>query len=230
MSAAIEKVEAEEPTHLLDTDIETGIWALGITEKSISTDVVSSGQPGGLVCGSEHQDSVKAYSLGEHNKQFDFVHIRYQSPGLPDGPRIFRAAFAQTKPGGWIEVVENRPSLSPKHSAQTDPNGAPTGKGALVTGSMMTTTTSHKPTALETTFDVACWIKHQLVEVGFVEVEEKVWRVGSSPVGLWQRIMGVGKFLASLFSMSWAWSNERKGGYGANTNGPSVFVIARKPW
>lgn len=26
-------------------------------------------------------------------KQFDFIHIRYQSSGICDGPRIFRLAF-----------------------------------------------------------------------------------------------------------------------------------------
>jgi hypothetical protein len=205
MSAAIEKVEASEPTHLLDTDIETGIWALGITEKSISTDVVSSGigQPGS-------------------QKQFDFVHIRYQSSGLLDGPRIFRAAFAQTKPGGWIEVVENRPpSLLPKQFVQTDSNE----NDGKVTGSMVTMPCGS--TALETATDVACWIKHQLIDVGFVEVEEKVWRVGAAPAGPWQRFMGA---LVSLFSMSWVGSKESKGNCRPSINGPSVFVIARKPW
>jgi hypothetical protein len=224
MSAAIEKVEASEPTHLLDTDIETGIWALGITEKSISTDVVSSGigQPGSQVCESEHlQDDVKSQFLDEQ-KQFDFVHIRYQSSGLPDGPRIFRAAFAQTKPGGWIEVVENRPpSLLPKQFVQTDSNE----NDGKVTGSMVTMPCGS--TALETATDVACWIKHQLIDVGFVEVEEKVWRVGTAPAGPWQRFMGA---LVSLFSMSWVGSKESKGNCRPSINGPSVFVIARKPW
>ncbi|KAF8242516.1 hypothetical protein K440DRAFT_120085 [Wilcoxina mikolae CBS 423.85] len=87
-----------EAAHLLDPDIETGIWALGITDKCISTDVAISPEADG----SSNHDST----------QFDFIHIRYRSNKIT--PREWRVAFEQTKPGGWIEVVESSHTHTPR--------------------------------------------------------------------------------------------------------------------
>lgn len=58
------------------------------------------------------------------------------------------------------------------------------------------------------TSKMAFLIKQQLTEAGFVEVEEKVWRVSTSP---WERVLGFGKFIFSLLSMrNWDWDNARE--------------------
>lgn len=55
------------------------------------------------------------------------------------------------------------------------------------------------------TSNIACWIKQQLIDAGFVEVEEKVWKVSSRP---WQKtIAGIGKFIVAFLSMRWVWDD-----------------------
>ncbi|KAI5846299.1 hypothetical protein DFP73DRAFT_525812 [Morchella snyderi] len=159
MSTAREKTEVESSS-LLDTDIETDIWALGITE--------------------------------------------------------------QTKPGGWIEVVENRPTSSSRicSASTTDENE----KAMNVTHGNMVTGSAFGDS------NIACWIKQQLIDAGFVEVEEKVWKVATKP---WQRtITGIGRFIVAFLSMRWVWDDtgtiyQEKGP--EKHYEPSVFVIARRP-
>ena len=55
------------------------------------------------------------------------------------------------------------------------------------------------------TSNIACWIKQQLIDAGFVEVEEKVWKVASRP---WQKtIADIGKFIVAFLSMRWVWDD-----------------------
>jgi hypothetical protein len=214
-----EKIDVESSSLLLDTsrDVETDIWALGITEKSISAEVVGNPyNPGDL-------DRVGPGKDAQPNdipkEQFDFIHIRYKSTGVTDSPRMFRLAYEQTKPGGWIEVVENPPSSYTTCSPLDD--GTQWKGGAVPTSWAVKDFTTSK---------MAFWIKQQLIEAGFVEVEEKVWR---APTGPWQKIVGIGRLIYSLLSLSW--SNSRvsemvnPGETYSVSRGPTVFVIARKP-
>lgn len=99
----------------------------------------------------------------------------------------------QTKPGGWIEVVENGPTSSSRIClASIDENK----KSISGTDNMV---------AGFGTSNIACWIKQQLIDAGFVEVEEKVWKVSSRP---WQKtIAGIGKFIVAFLSMRWVWDD-----------------------
>lgn len=227
MSTAREKTEVESSS-LLDTDIETDIWALGITEKSISAEVV--GNPYNPrefervhpSIGAE-QHALDVEVTDSPRKQFDFIHIRYQSTaGMCDGARMFRLAFEQTKPGGWIEVVENGPTSSSRicSASIADENE----KAISRTPSNIVTSSTFGNS------NIACWIKQQLIDAGFVEVEEKVWKVASKP---WQRtITGIGRFIVAFLSMRWVWDDtgtiyQEKGP--EKHYEPSVFVIARRP-
>lgn len=98
----------------------------------------------------------------------------------------------QTKPGGWIEVVENGPTSSRICPATTDENNKLTsGTDNMVAGFG--------------TLNIACWIKQQLIDAGFVEVEEKAWKVSNRP---WQKtIAGIGKFIVAFLSMRWVWDD-----------------------
>lgn len=103
----------------------------------------------------------------------------------------------QTKPGGWIEVVENGPTSSSRicsvSTADENEKAISGTPGNMVTGSAFGNS------------NIACWIKQQLIDAGFVEVEEKVWKVASKP---WQRtITGIGRFIVAFLSMRWVWDD-----------------------
>ncbi|KAI5786169.1 hypothetical protein FPQ18DRAFT_78069 [Pyronema domesticum] len=107
---AIEKPEDQEnDAHLLDTSIDSGIWALGISDNHISTSLSSSS-------GDPTPNSASGES--EAQSQFDFIHIRYRSGKIT--PRVWRVAFEQTKPGGWIEVVESENTNTPRPRIKSD--------------------------------------------------------------------------------------------------------------
>lgn len=215
-----EKIDIESSSLLLDTsrDVETDIWALGITEKSISAEVVGNPHNPGDLDRADPGNDTQPNDIPQ--EQFDFIHIRYKSTGVTDSPRIFRLAYEQTKPGGWIEVVENPPSPCTACS--------PTSDGTQGKGGAPPTSRTVKDFA---TSKMAFWIKQQLIEAGFVEVEEKVWRV---PTGPWQKIVGIGRLIYSLLSLSWSSSSRvgdmvNPGETYSISRGPTVFVIARKP-
>ncbi|KAF8416090.1 hypothetical protein EV426DRAFT_450232 [Tirmania nivea] len=180
---------------LLDTDVETDVYALGITEKSTPAEImtendkapsqlnqVDSAVKAGNVPACETQKQPQTHQL------FDFVHIRYQRSGIQDGAKIFRLAFEQTKPGGWIEVVETGPvaaSQARLHhlSKASSPEQTLTPRKAV----------SYIPTPDET----ALLIKRQLLNAGFVDVEEKGWRSSSSTAGICHRIAGAARCFKS---------------------------------
>ncbi|KAI5806897.1 hypothetical protein EDC01DRAFT_625810 [Geopyxis carbonaria] len=160
-----------------------------------------------------------------HHKQFDFIHIRYRrtpSGSSNDGSHIFRAAFQQTKPGGWIEVVDS-------------------GEGAHASLQEVHSKSCHRSPALSALHNVVAagnksfvtskLIKDQLLDAGFVEVQEKVSTNSSGA------LHKIGKFLSFLVSMNWVrdvntdiCSLNSRSSYASFNNRPtSVFVIARKP-
>lgn len=229
---------------LLDTDVETDVCALGITEKSTAAEIMTENDkaPSQLnqVDSAVKAGNVPACEAQQQRPQthqlFDFVHIRYQRSGIQDGARIFRLAFEQTKPGGWIEVVETGPAAAPQaclhhqskaSSLEQSPADRSTPRKAV----------SYLPTQDET----ALLIKRQLLNAGFVDVEEKGWRSTSSTAGICHRIAGAARCFKSwcLSFMGVCWNCD------SSSTTPSgemqitidekglsssrIFVIARRP-
>ena len=92
----------------------------------------------------------------------------------------------QTKPGGWIEVVETgevsvqaRQQRLPRGASTDTPEGYTPSKSRLAPG------------------NTAVWIQQQLLETGFVDVEEKGCRPPPSTAGICFRIAGIGRILKS---------------------------------
>ncbi|KAF8470224.1 hypothetical protein BDZ91DRAFT_41639 [Kalaharituber pfeilii] len=229
-------------SNLLDTDIETDVCALGITEKSTSAEIVGEdvkGQkPLTRVNGSTLNAACAAHAFPCEKCQpqtqlFDFVHIRYQRSGIQDGARIFRLAFEQTKPGGWIEVVETGlvSAPGPQHRYSSRSNAVEGSKGRALRAPV-------RPPPATGPSEATAIIKRQLLEAGFVDVEEKGWRPNTSTAGICHKIAGVGKFLKSwcLGFLGVRWNCESGSTNAqvidekASTYNPSrIFIIARRP-
>jgi len=124
-----------------------------------------------------------ACEMQPKDQLFDFVHIRYQRSSIEDGARLLRLAFEQTKPGGWIEVVETG-AVSRQTRQQRLPRATPTDIH------------SSSRTGLAPD-NAADWIKQQLLETGFVDVEEKGRRPPSSTAGICHRVAGIGRTFKS---------------------------------
>lgn len=228
---------------LLDTDVETGVCALGITEKSTQAEImaendkapsqlnqVNSAVKAGNVPACETQKQPQTHQL------FDFVHIRYQRSGIQDGARIFRLAFEQTKPGGWIEVVETSPVAAPQ--ARLHHLSKPSSLGQSPPAPRKAV--PYLPTPDET----ALLIKRQLLNAGFVDVEQKGWRSTSSTAGICHRIAGAARCFKSwclgFLGVRWNCDSSSTTSSGemqitvdekglSSSSSSRIFVIARHP-
>lgn len=231
---------------LLDTDVETDVCALGITEKPTPAEImtendkalsqlnqVDSAVKAGNVPACEAQQQPQPHQL------FDFVHIRYQRSGIQDGARIFRLAFEQTKPNGWIEVVETGP-VAASQARLHHQSKASSLEQSPVDWSTPRKAVSYLPTPDET----ALLIKRQLLNAGFVDVEEKGWRSTSSTAGICHRITGAARCFKSwcLGFLGVCWNCDSSS---TTTSGrlqttidekgsplcssSRIFVIARRP-
>ena len=92
----------------------------------------------------------------------------------------------QTKPGGWIEVVETG-AVSRQTRQQRLPRAAPTDIPEIYSSSRVGLAPDN----------AADWIKQQLLETGFVDVEQKGSRPPSSTAGICHRVAGIGRTLKS---------------------------------
>lgn len=99
-------------------------------------------------------------------------------------------AFRQTKPGGWIEVVETGP-VATSHARLHYPSKASSLEQSPMDRSRKAV--SYLPAPDETVL----LIKRQLLNAGFVDVEEKGWRSTSSTAGICHRIAGAARCLKS---------------------------------
>jgi len=236
----IEKDTTVTRSILLDTDIETDVCALGIAEKPVSTEIVLERdessrqfiQVDNTAAAIEFNSSnVLAYEKQQQPQLFDFVHIRYQRSGLQDGARIFRLAFEQTKPGGWIEVVETGPVTGLTSQNRQQPKPYSTDKTSKLRPPVPSTNNI-------TPSDTVLVIREQLLKAGFVDVEEKGWR-STSTAGICHRIAGVGKYLKSwcLGVLGVRWNCDKNtlnqtvmDEKTSSIHCPSrIFVIARRP-
>ncbi|OIW23061.1 S-adenosyl-L-methionine-dependent methyltransferase [Coniochaeta ligniaria NRRL 30616] len=105
---------------------------------------------------------------------FDLVHARFVCMAIKNWPRMLTRAYDAIKPGGWIELQELR------FVVQCDDDTCPPdyGYGRFVDHCMSGFRTfGVDPLSMERNAEL-------LVESGFRDVQEKVWKV---PIGTWPR-------------------------------------------
>jgi ubiquinone/menaquinone biosynthesis C-methylase UbiE len=99
------------PQAILDVGTGTGIWAIDMADQYPSATVTGTDlspiQPEWVPpnCHFEIDDVSLEWTFPENH--FDFIHIRELFGCIPDWDFFFQQAYAHTKPGGWIEIVEH---------------------------------------------------------------------------------------------------------------------------
>jgi trans-aconitate methyltransferase len=95
------------PHSILEIGTGTGIWAIEVADKFPSANVIaidlSPIQPH-LVPPNLNFQIDDCESDWNFHQKFDFIHIRNMSGSIADWPRLFKQAFEQLNPGGWIEA------------------------------------------------------------------------------------------------------------------------------
>src|SRR5579884_3366066 len=95
----------EGPTRVLDVGTGTGQWGFEVAHQL----------PGALVVGFDLVRGNLLQGLPFQDGVFDFVHQRFLMAGIPVDawPGTVAELVRVTRPGGWVELVENPPNPTP---------------------------------------------------------------------------------------------------------------------
>ncbi|KAK3687552.1 S-adenosyl-L-methionine-dependent methyltransferase [Podospora appendiculata] len=110
-----------------------------------------------------------------HDSDFDFMHLRFTGWVIKDIPKLFRTAFQNLKPGGWIEVQDICPKVG-SDDGTVQPDNPLARFYSLV----------HRIFLDKYQADIRHIerVPEDLERAGFVNVQKRIWNV---PVGEWAK-------------------------------------------
>ncbi|KAJ5124551.1 uncharacterized protein N7515_008376 [Penicillium bovifimosum] len=199
----------------LDIGTGTGIWAIDFADSYPSAEVTGTDlspiQPSWVPPNLRFVvDDAESPWLYSPSRPFDFIHARDLGGAIADWPRLMRQSYEHLRPGGWIELQEFEVMLkSDDDSIRLAP--------ALCEFLDRLTQASeafHRP------MNIAEGHRQRLVEAGFEDVRDEVYKVPSS---VWARdpvqkeigrynqcslLMAVESYSLALFTRVLGWSNN----------------------
>ncbi|KAJ5641746.1 hypothetical protein N7490_005746, partial [Penicillium lividum] len=231
----------------LDIGTGTGIWAIDFADSYPGAEVVGTDlspiQPSWVPPNLRFLvDDAESPWLFSTNRSFDFIHARDLGGAIADWPRLLRQAYAHLRPGGWVELQEFEVTL---RSDDDSMRLAPTLNEFL--GHLHAASEAfHRP------MNIAEGHRQRLVEAGFQDVRDEVYKVPSSmwptdPIqkqigryNLCSLLMAVESYSLALFTRVLGWSNLQTqvfyAGVRRDLNNPDVhtycnlhIVYGRKP-
>ncbi|KAJ5936703.1 hypothetical protein N7466_003153 [Penicillium verhagenii] len=198
----------------LDIGTGTGIWAIDFADSYPSAEVMGTDlspiQPSWVPPNLRfHVDDAESPWLFSANRPFDFIHARDLGGAIADWPRLLLQAHEHLRPGGWVELQEFEVTL------RSDDDSMPLAPmlceflGRLHEASEA----FHRP------MNIAEGHGQRLVEAGFEDVRDEVYKVPSSewptdPIqkqigryNLCSLLMAVESYSLALFTRVLGWSN-----------------------
>lgn len=160
----------------LDIGTGTGIWAIDFADSFPSADVTGTDlspiQPSWVPPNLRFVvDDAESQWLYSPSRPFDFIHARDLGGAIADWPRLMRQSYEHLRPGGWVELQEFEVMLkSDDDSIRLAP--------ALCEFLDRLTQASeafHRP------MNIAEGHRQRLVEAGFEDVRDEVYKVRPSP-------------------------------------------------
>ncbi|KAJ5630483.1 uncharacterized protein N7484_010583 [Penicillium longicatenatum] len=231
----------------LDIGTGTGIWAIDFADSHPSAEVMGTDlspiQPSWVPPNLQFLvDDAESPWLFSTSRPFDFIHARDLGGAIADWPRLLRQAYTHLRPGGWVELQEFEVTL---RSDDDSLRLAPTLCEFL--GRLHEASEAfHRP------MNIAEGHRQRLVEAGFKDVRDEVYKVPSSmwpkdPIqkqigryNLCSLLMAVESYSLALFTRVLGWSNIQTqvflAGVRRDLNNPEVHtycnlhvVYGRKP-
>lgn len=184
-----------ELKNVLDIGTGTGLWALDFADEHPETHVIgvdlSPIQPDFVAPNMTFQvdDLEEPWTF---TVKFDFIYSRMMTAAIADWPRLFKQAYENLAPGGWLEVADICPITS-DDGTMTDEHSVKQWVDKLLEGTRLVS----RP------FDGAYLYKEQLEAQGFKNVTQVVYKW---PQNRWPKdpklkeigecfVMGVGSVL-----------------------------------
>ncbi|KAJ5591828.1 uncharacterized protein N7459_002197 [Penicillium hispanicum] len=233
---------------VLDIGTGTGIWAIDFADSYPSAEVVGTDlspiQPSWVPPNLRFLvDDAESPWLFSANRPFDFIHARDLGGAIANWPRLLQQAYTHLRPGGWVELQEFEVTLK---SDDDSLRLAPTlceFLGRLHEASE----------AFNRPMNIAEGHRQRLVEAGFEDVRDEVYKVPSSgwsrdpvqkQIGRYNQcslLMAVESYSLALFTRVLGWSNNDTqvflAGVRRDLKDPDVhtycnlhIVYGRKPW
>ncbi|KAJ6006632.1 hypothetical protein N7451_004576 [Penicillium sp. IBT 35674x] len=231
----------------LDIGTGTGIWAIDFADSHPSAEVMGTDlspiQPSWVPPNLRFLvDDAESPWLFSTSRPFDFIHARDLGGAIADWPRLLRQAYGHLRPGGWVELQEFEVTLRSDDDSMRLAPMLCEFLGRLHEASEA----FHRP------MNIAEGHRQRLVEAGFEDVRDEVYKVPSSmwpsdPIqkqigryNLCSLLMAVESYSLALFTRVLGWSNLQTqvflAGVRRDLNNPDVhtycnlhIVYGRKP-
>ena len=121
-------------------------------------------------CQFQIDDAEQQWTFGYNN--FDFIHCRDMYTGIRDWKRFIRQCYDHVKPGGWVEISSVYPMLKSDDGTLPPPDS-----GMLEVALTFDNISRRMSADPEFQFKLKGWFEDQ----GFISVQEKVFKIPSSP-------------------------------------------------
>jgi ubiquinone/menaquinone biosynthesis C-methylase UbiE len=165
----------EKPQKILDLGTGSGIWAIDVADQYESAEVIgvdtAPTQPDVLPPNVIFEiDDVENDWLWPESS-FDLIYGRELIMAIRDWPRLIRQAYRHLKPGGYIELSGSYPSF------QSDDDTLPADSAYVETGQIYFDMSERIGSSGH---EVRNW-KQYLEEAGFVDVQQRIFRIPTNP-------------------------------------------------
>ena len=204
------------PQRVLDVGTGTGIWAIDFADQFPSASVVGTDlspiQPSWVPPNLQFQvEDAESTWLFNRKNPFDYIHIRDLGGSIGDWAKLMRQAYEHLGDGRWIEVQEFEVTLnSDDDTMRFAPNLCEYLESLHRAAEMF-----KKP------MNIAKSHKQRLIDAGFEDVKEEIYKVPSSgwprdprlkEIGrynLCSLLMAVEAYSLALFTRVLGWTYER---------------------
>jgi len=204
------------PQRVLDFGTGTGIWAIDFADEFPSASVIGTDlspiQPSFVPPNCKfYVDDVESEWTFNADEAFDFIHGRGMGGSISDWDALYRRVYENLKPGGWVEMQEYEAWIG----SEQDPSMSRTPAFEELTGLII-----KAGEKFGKRFDIAQEQKQKMIDAGFVDVHDDVYKVplGTWPkdpklkqIGMYQRehmILSVESFTLALLTRVLNWSIE----------------------